>query len=251
MDIKGLNLGGVVSPARGSIKDISNLPQLNQGDGLSISNADVEKAPSIDITSRSTSGSEWEDDPIIQTNPNWRDEPNWFTAKGMIQNGLPQMSAHLEDSTMGVEAMARQLVGDKEWDVSINENDELVIYGDDLTDDERETLGALLQDAGVDDKLIETRDLMITAFAGVQSYSGNDWRTDIFDHFTMDKSSFGQVFRLREHIEDAKQNLGGGKEYIKDVRHLWGAADSLFSQIKQRGDINSQVSKGYVIDTHA
>lgn len=244
MDIKGLNWGGMVPPSRGSIKDISNLPQRNQGDALPISSADVEKAPSIE--------------PHFVSEKDFQPDPNdhfgdWFEGQGYIRLYFAKVTADLQDSMSGVEAKAQQIVSGKEWDVSLNEKDELVIYGDDLTDDEREALGSLLQDAGIDQKLMTVRDSLMDAFAKVQLEPGYNqrWNADIFDNFTMDKASFGQVFRLREHIEDSKYNPHGFAEEMLGKQHLWGASESLFSQIRERGDFKGQVTKGYVIDTHA
>ncbi|ODC03094.1 hypothetical protein BFW38_05575 [Terasakiispira papahanaumokuakeensis] len=242
MDIKGLNWGGMVSPSRGSIKDISNMPQRNQSDELPISNADVEKAPSIEP--------HFSSEKDLQPDPN---DPfgDWFEGQGYIRLALPALTAGLQDSMESVEAQARQIVGDKEWDVSIDENNDLVIYGDDLTDDEREQLGALVHEAGVDQKMIQIRDRLIEAFDGVQRHPANNFRVDIFDNFTMDKTSFQQVFRLREHIENSDKNPFHYAEVIKGVQHLWGASDSLFDQIKKRGDGFDQSSEGYVVDVHA
>ena len=234
-----------MSPSRGSIKDISNLPQRNQGDELPISSADVEKAPSIE--------------PHFFSEKDWQPDPNdhygdWVEGQAYIRVTFANITADLQDSMSGVEAEAQQIVSGKEWDVSLNEKDELVIYGDDLTNDERQALGSLLQDAGIDQKLMTVRDDMMDAFAKVQLEPGYNerWNADIFDNFTMDKASFGQVFRLREHIEDSKDNPQGFVEEVLGKRHLWGASESLFSQIRERGDyFKGQATKGYVIDTHA
>lgn len=247
MNIKELNWGGMASPLRGSLKDTSNLPQRNQSDELPIPNAEKVLSVEPDLVLEKN----------LQSNPT-----DYLDGKS---EGLPYMmvtfayvTADLQDSMSDVEEKAQQIVSGKEWDVSLNEKDELVIYGDDLTDDEREALGQLLQDSGIDQKLMTVRDDLVDAFAKVQLEPRylSSRNADVFDSFTMDKASFGQVFRLREHVEVSKAYSQGSIEGMMSHEPLLGAADSLSDQVRKRGNLDGELPKGYVvpkgfmIDTH-
>lgn len=123
-----------------------------------------------------------------------------FTSK------VEQLSAELEKEIPGLK--------NKEWDFTLNDNNEIVVIGENLTDTQTKQIEQKVVSSGILQDMVQLRDELIYALEqerGAAQYSENMARYDL------NKENFEEVFRFGEFsAKVAETSIGSAAFAIAD-----------------------------------